>query len=712
MSHLNQGILAGAVETPRGPSWFLVKPRKAGEDVRSFLYRVWDGFFSLYDKLVLEVEALYPKARNGPIEIRLDFNEVVVPEDAEELRCVETSDEPEVAVELNRRIAEVKLPPDFVRYFQQPENTGERLVLRSIAKGLVRLHRRVTEDIEESVLDSLVHRVIGDSRTRVLHVFSTHYLLEHLLDREGTEPIFLAHEDLSFLKLGLSEGCTSLSPGTGIVSKDQCNTFLHKVVEKIWSRIQNRLRRLDRSSVVREVLEVHEEALHDRSHWQQTAQAVLALYSPTDDVHTIAQERESERSRVSQASRTILEMAICECPELGGRQVSRWELDELLAEAALLIEVATDSDAVNNDLTTPKIKLFRNGDYTMDRRYHETMMRPFLTAHLREELESAAGKYSELYRNEPPSKRRRPHEVFSSYFVSAFRTEFGISLDDAAEGFGELMDLAVERNSAVVESTLGLIKSRLTSNRDLTADACEAFVRTFSIFHRPAWDSPPSGFTHKDLYPWRFSRRLSITAKPVIVFGERDQDRVFFGAGTLRRGFQYLLGMIENGHMPQEFFRSREMKRYIGKVNDQKGHAFARSVADQMRKAGWKARNEVQMTELGAPSELGDIDVLAWKPSGEIRLIECKRLQLARTVAEVAEICRRFRGEAKDDLDKHMQRIKWVRANPSGLQPIVGFGPDKSQLDDRLVTSTHVPMTYLKSLPIEANKIGPLKLPG
>jgi len=151
------------------------------------------------------------------------------------------------------------------------------------------------------------------------------------------------------------------------------------------------------------------------------------------------------------------------------------------------------------------------------------------------------------------------------------------------------------------------------------------------------------------------------------------------------------------------------MKQYIGAVNSERGHAFARSLADQLRKNGWEARNEVQMTELGGSAELGDVDVLAWKPSGEIQLIECKRLQLARTVAEVAEICRRFRGEAKDELDKHVRRVNWIRANPAGLQRIVGFVPDPARIDDRLVTNTHVPMMYLTSLPIEADKIGPLK---
>ena len=151
------------------------------------------------------------------------------------------------------------------------------------------------------------------------------------------------------------------------------------------------------------------------------------------------------------------------------------------------------------------------------------------------------------------------------------------------------------------------------------------------------------------------------------------------------------------------------MKQYIGTVNDERGHAFAQSVSDQFREKGWQTRTEVQMTELGAPAELGDVDVLAWKPSGEIQIVECKRLQLARTLAEIAEICRRFRGEARDQLNKHVRRVNWLRNNAKGLQHIVGFTPNTARIDNRLVTNTHVPMTYMTELPIKADKIGPLK---
>ncbi|WP_419594857.1 hypothetical protein, partial [Thiolapillus sp.] len=75
----------------------------------------------------------------------------------------------------------------------------------------------------------------------------------------------------------------------------------------------------------------------------------------------------SDRNNVSLPARTILEMAICECPTAGGHQLSRWKLGELLAKAALLVEVAMDSDAVNSDLIEPRIGLHLNGEYDIDR---------------------------------------------------------------------------------------------------------------------------------------------------------------------------------------------------------------------------------------------------------------------------------------------------------------------------------------------------------
>lgn len=592
-------------------------------------------------------------------------------------------------------------------HFQQPENTGEKFVLQAIARGLVRLHQGVGWDVEDSFIESLLERIIADQGMRVLHLYQTHYPIERLLVQQGTRPTFVAQEDFVFAKLRLASGCTQGKPGEFLETKSECNDFLHKVVDKVWRRIHDLLQQFDRTSVVRRALAVHEAVIQDRDHWRRTAQAIIALYSTGEDVFAVAQKREHDRSRVGLAARTILEMAICECPVSGGRELSGWDLDELLAKAALLVEAATDSDAIQSDLVKPRIQLHPNGEYTLDRSFHDTVIRPFFANYLREEFEDAAGDYSKLYHRKRQTRRTRMEEIYSRDFISAFGAEFGLTPDEAIDGMAELMDLAVEIGSVLIETTVGALRERLTIVRGLSLEPYRAFVRTFGLFHRPAWDQPPGGFNIKDLSPWRFSRRLSVTVRPMLVFGERDDDKVFYGAGALRETLGYLVARTERGQLPSTFFTSEEMKSYWGAVNHERGHAFSKSVADDFRNKGWRARDEVQMTQLGGPSELGDLDVLAWMPTGEVLLIECKRLQLARTVAEIAEICRRFRGEAKDELNKHMRRVAWVMQHPSSLESIVGFVPDLCRIEARLVTSTHVPMMYLKSLPIPVDKIRP-----
>lgn len=709
VEHLREGVLAGAVETQRGPSWLVIKPRQGDRQIRNLLYQMWSGFLGLYDRVVFEVEAIYSESPSGPNEIRLNFEELVVPVDYLDPSEAPEAIEPVLAVSLGRRTAEIRFPKEFLIHFQQPENTGERLVIRAIAQGLIELHEGRTNGVDETVLDGIMNTVISNPGMRVIHLFHTYDPIEYLLAQRAGTPMFLCHEDFVFSKLRLSEGCTSAPAGSSIASARECNVFLNKVVHKIWTQLREKLQLLDRASVIRQALKVHEAAIQDRNHWRRTAQAIVSLYASTEDVYAVAQERESHRNNVSLSARTVLEMAVCECPAEGGHQLSRWELDDLLAKAALLVEVAMDSDAIYIELIEPTIGLCPNGEYVINREFYQTVIRPFLTAYQREEFEGAVADYNKLYRSERPGVRKRAEEIFRDDFICAFSTEFGLTPDEAVDALAELLELAVEHDNVVVETTLGGIRTRLISNRGLSPDATESFIRTFGMFHRPAWDEHPDGFTMKDIYPWRFRRKLSSTVKPIFCFGTGNDDKALFGAGALGLGFSYLLERSERGHLPQDFFKTSTMKRYIGAISSERGREFTRDVAEQMRNNGWEVRSEVQMTEMGAPAEFGDVDVLAWKSTGEIQIIECKRLQLARTVAEIAEVCRRFRGEAKDEMDKHVQRVRWINNHPERLITVVGFAPARANIADRLVTNTHVPMMYLDALPIDANKIGPLR---
>ena len=70
------------------------------------------------------------------------------------------------------------------------------------------------------------------------------------------------------------------------------------------------------------------------------------------------------------------------------------------------------------------------------------------------------------------------------------------------------------------------------------------------------------------------------------------------------------------------------------------------------------------MTKLGGPSELGDIDVLGVKNQRASSHWTC-RMQTLTTcahVAEIAEICRRFRGEPQDELEKTSKACRMGKA--------------------------------------------------
>ncbi|TKS58235.1 MAG: hypothetical protein EWM72_03127 [Nitrospira sp.] len=708
LGHLRSGTLAGAVETSRGASWLIMELREDNESIRYLLYEIWSGFIGLFDRLVGEFEALVPQISHGPLDIRLDFRELKVMENYVTRETSEPIPEPTVTMSQRLRTAEIKFPSNFLVHFQEPENTGEKLTLRALARALFLLHKGTEIDSRDTVFEILLDKVIGNSGIRVLHLFHTYYPIEYLLSRQGQKPVFLAHEDFVFAKLKLSDGCTAGGPKAKLETKSESNEFLHQVVDKIWGQLRELLRRFDRASVIRQALRVHEAVIYDRAHWRRTAQAVIALYSSAEDVLKIAVDREKDRNQVALPARTVLEMAICECPISGGREISRWELDEVLAKTALLIEAATDSDAIKLEIAGPIVELHVNGEYTINREFHETVIRPFVTNFVRQEFEEAAGEYSKLYRRDHPGKRVLATDIYSGEFIEAFKAEFRLTPDEALDGFAELMEFAVEQDNVIVETTVGVLRRRLSKNRSLSAEACDAFFRTFGLFHREAWDKPPPGFVEQDLYPWRFRRRLSATVRPILIFGVRDEDVVMYGAGGLRLGFGYLLERTEKGQLPDRFFVTKQMKAYWGAAKQRRGTEFEKFVEEAFHREGWQAR-KVWMKELGAPEELGDIDVLAWKSGREVLLIECKRLQLARTVAEIAEICRRFQGEAKDELARHVKRVTWVNENLSALERITSFMPRRDQVDHRLVTSTHVPMKYLASLPIPPDKIGPLQ---
>jgi hypothetical protein len=148
------------------------------------------------------------------------------------------------------------------------------------------------------------------------------------------------------------------------------------------------------------------------------------------------------------------------------------------------------------------------------------------------------------------------------------------------------------------------------------------------------------------------------------------------------------------------------MRTFTGHIAEEKGKEFEQKVCIQFKSLKWEAKTNVPMKQLGAGKEYGDIDVLAWSPgSDDVLAIECKRLKPAKTIGEIGEQLREFRGINRDKLDKHLERVKWLRDNNNMLRKFVCKARNEIKIHPLLITNYPVPIKFRDNLPMKKELI-------
>ncbi len=700
-------MLAAAVETVKGTRWLICVNGGFDANKRKYVFRLWSDFLNSFAEVALFIDENSTSMRADVLEVFLDCTMMVDVESAAYSAADATSKDAAV-VEMTEGRAEVRLPVNFFAGFQQVENGGERALISVFVRALEKA-ANLTIPFEAEFVERAVNVALPSDGARLIHLFSSKLKSDHLIWSASSEPRWLNRADAAFVRLNLANAPPTNSKVVN--GKEACTEILNEYVSSIWEEIKLSLNGLDLSSLLKATFFSNEAIYSDRIHWRRTARAVLSLNENGEGLDA-AFTQEQKRNRTSLATRVLAEMALCECAVEGGALVTDSEFDLLAAKVSLLIEVASDSDAIRGKLAPGRLTIYPNGEYEIDRSYQATIMQPFVENQYNDEYQDAAGEYSQYYENKNTSGKSKASDVYSQDFLLAFEAEYRLSPDELIDCFAELSDFATDIGQVVVVASINEIKRRIGQNRGLSQVKCDAFVKAFSLVRRPKWEKAPKGFAARDIWPWLFKRRLSIIVRPVVSTGASDSDTAYFGISQILQSLNYLLGRSSKAWMPQDFFVSQEMKAFSGKTAHALGGVFEDDVVRELNANGWEARARVQMSELGAPRELGDVDVLAWRPDGRVLIIECKRLQPARTVGEVADVLQKFAGEEKDKLARHLRRLSWLQASPSGVPRALRL--DKaaiiSSIQGRLVTNTDVPMMYAKDLPILVSEIIPTRL--
>ena len=105
-------------------------------------------------------------------------------------------------------------------------------------------------------------------------------------------------------------------------------------------------------------------------------------------------------------------------------------------------------------------------------------------------------------------------ENVSAEFWEAWTTEMGFNPNEARGILDALENKGINDQTAIFEISLREYYSLVCSNSSVSKAAATSFLNQFSLAAREDWKNPPVGFVLKDIYPWRFHRKLSFCDTP------------------------------------------------------------------------------------------------------------------------------------------------------------------------------------------------------
>ncbi len=689
--------LTGLVESRRGPYWLVLKNSFDCQH-QDFPYLIWDGVLRWLDKLLDMVDAPNSNLDEMPFYIRLEK----VANQSDKVTEVRSSRHRMVSSRINIRKLEVSVDihDNFFLGLQQPTNVAERELIEAIAEGIHQIQTYYDHSNQGAGWNSVLDEMFSSGNAREIHAFVAADPIDILSHKSNLKNRPIQDEDRSHAGFGLASDYLKDGGTYEIEGAKPCKDFLNTRVVLLWKRVRQLLVQINKPSVVKLAYENAEATIMERRRWEVSSAAIKAMIKePLSGVR----EQEIIRSLSALASRVVIEMASAECPWDSGRECSIGDLDYLLANIEMLIDCALYSDAMHYETAEPRIQLMKSGGFWVNAKNIEAVCAAFSEEVHGESFNSHAEGYEELYVEKDKTAYDSKYDRLLSCINDPFRSEYGLSLNDFREITISLIDLAIDHESSVIISPLASINDYL-AEKGINKRLWEMYQDNFMLPVRSSWDCTPPGFIEKDIRPWRYSRKLSVVMRPLIAMHGGNSDLICFGGCHLAKFFLSLIQRIEMSWMPIDSFQSQEMRSYIGKRANELGHEFASEVNEEMRALQFESRPEIEMTELGASQELGDIDVLAWRIESPVLIvIECKRLKPVKTIAEIAEQMSDFRGKNRDSLDKHLKRCAWIEDNREQVAVKLGIGND-FLLRKLVVTSGVVPMQFQSPLGDSRNR--------
>ena len=682
-AHRSEGEVLACVEFASRPWWVQFGDLPEARWHYGIVFNVLEMILGWLVRLVPVLEERCRTLPGGPVAFRIRFPDIetLSQRDAE---VAQAPLAPAVAVEDGE--ITIDCMPSYLRSFLSPGNLGDRLMVASLVRGVDSLCGK--EALSDAAMEEWVRSLVGSGSARFFKMTPSQTPEDVIYDVAALpEPRLLMPEDQAWSRLDLARRA-GYEGKPGAVPSSRAGALLHAAVDAAWERVRSRLMDLSRETVIERALLNYVAVRKEHRDWLRAMAARLTLYD-AGQVMTASNERVVRRDSAGLACRVIAEMALCTSPHASASSCTGTDLDFLIAEVSTLVEYASQSDALRYGLAARPPVMLPNGSFAFDPSAAQATG-PLMSEHWRRTFRDAA-------RDEEGVGEHGVEEgVPAPEFPGAFSAEFGLTLEQYAAFVDGVALEAVEMGGAHLRLRRSEVVRRL---RRVGAMNSERAFAGFTLTPRDRWDERyPANAGARDWYPWRFNRRLSIIRRPLVQLS-LDDDPVVIVVPSILSGTLGYLAQAAFGDLPDTLFDSPEMISYVGRAADRNGHEFARRVAKRLNNLKWETAREVSLTRFGGDDSLGDVDVLSWQPAtGFVYAIECKSLRFDRTCSEVGERLAEYSAgnvaEKRTPLQKHLDRISCLEANPGRLADFTGMTVDQLQLRSALVTENLVSMQF------------------
>lgn len=598
----------------------------------------------------------------------------------------------------------VRFDDGFVYGFRHAENTAERVIVEGMLRAIMQ-HLEIQFPVHN--VQKLVDSIVQNDDARSFHAIHGHGFLQYVADSLPRKLIKLNETDDAIIKLGLAQKAVPKKTNHRINGVDECCSFLEAVVDGLLVELRADLSRFSRLEALKEIFFNVEKSHAEEDHWHRTSAAIIGLHGEKPETLQVYVEQSSKFSAASVTGRILLEIGLCECPD-DGEALSNMELSRMMTKASVVYRLGGLSDAIKYRALPAELHVSPFGDILFKDDFGEFVVQPVLSKVIRQRFKNIAPRQRQNYKEPPILLTTKDH--FEAEFWTAWKGEFGFDIDEGRKFLTRIEDEGVKRESAVYEVSCANLVQILCEDGTAETTAV-SFVDTFSLRARKNWAKPPKGLAMRDIYPWAFSRRLSIVARPILQLDNTTDPLLIVAPHSLRASFRILVAGAYRAELPQDFFQTDALRnKWWGKAGE--GHTHAKEIFERLEKAGWQTHLEITLPHIlnkKLPKDHGDIDVLAWRNEGdEVWVIEGKDLSQARNDSEMAHMLSEYQGQMKngepDKLLKHLQRVEFLKENRDGVSRFCKI--DQPVVKSALICSGVVPMQYAKIDALEETFVG------